>query len=96
MGRSGYMKYYCLGIKGSGMSSLACILNDLGNTVTGYDDALGYKYTMDGLSKRNIKIFYGEHDIDNDTIVTYSKALSLDHPEIKRIKKLGLTLKEYK
>ena len=90
------MKYYCLGIKGSGMSSLACILNDLGNTVTGYDDALGYKYTMDGLSKRNIKIFYGEHDIDNDTIVTYSKALSLDHPEIKRIKKLGLTLKEYK
>ena len=31
------MKYYCIGIKGSGMAALACILKDLGNDVIGYD-----------------------------------------------------------
>ena len=50
------MKYYCIGIKGSGMSSLANILSDMGNNVSGYDDARGYKYTMDGLEKRGIRI----------------------------------------
>ena len=30
------MKYYCLGIKGTGMSTLAQILHDLGNTVSGW------------------------------------------------------------
>ena len=32
------MKYFCVGIKGSGMSTLAQILSDLGHTVAGYDD----------------------------------------------------------
>ena len=32
------MKYYCLGIKGAGMATLANILYDLGNDVEGYDD----------------------------------------------------------
>ena len=27
------MKYYCIGIKGTGMSTLACMLSDLGNEV---------------------------------------------------------------
>lgn len=89
------MKYYCIGIKGSGMSTLANILHDLGNEVSGYDDARGYKYTMDGLEKRNIEIFYDEHEIDKDTIVTYSKAFSMDHKEIKRVIDLGLSIKEY-
>ena len=89
------MKYYCIGIKGAGMSTLANILFDLGNDVSGYDDAKKYKYTEEGLNKRNIKIFYDEHPIDKDTIVTYSKAFSSDHPEIKRVRELGLTMKEY-
>ena len=54
--RSDDMKYYCLGIKGTGMSTLAQILSDLGNEVSGYDDAKDYKFTQDGLDKRNIKI----------------------------------------
>ena len=71
------MKYYCIGIKGSGMAALACILNDLGNYVSGYDDDSSYKYTMEGLNKRNIKIYSdNNHNIDKDTIVTYSKACS--------------------
>lgn len=90
------MKYYCIGIKGSGMATLAEILYDLGNTVSGYDDYKEYKFTQEGLDNRNIKIYYdGNHEIDSDTIVTYSKAFSISHPEIKRIKKLGLKLVDY-
>ena len=90
------MKYYCIGIKGTGMSTLAQILSDLGNTVSGYDDAKGHKFTQDGLEERNIPIYYGhDHEIDKDTIVTYSVAFGEDHPEMKRVRELGLTVKRY-
>lgn len=89
------MKYYCIGIKGAGMSTLANILSDLGNEVSGYDDTIKYKFTEEGLKKRNIKIYHEAHDIDGDTIVTYSKAFDINHPEIKRVRDLGLTIKEY-
>ena len=89
------MKYYCIGIKGAGMSTLANILYDLGNEVEGYDDAKEYKFTMEGLNKRGIPIYYEAHDLDKDTIVTFSKAFSQEHKEIKRVKELGLTIKNY-
>ena len=90
------MKYYCIGIKGTGMSTLAQMLYDMGNVVTGYDDAKDYKFTQKGLEERGIKIFYdSNHPIDKDTIVTASRAFSDDHPEIKRVKELGLTFKLY-
>lgn len=90
------MKYYCIGIKGTGMSTLAQILSDLGNEVSGYDDAKGHKFTQDGLEERNIPIYYdGNHVLDKDTIVTYSVAFKEEHPEIQRVKKLGLTVKKY-
>ncbi len=90
------MKYYCLGIKGTGMSTLAQILKDLGNDVCGYDDAKEEKFTQVGLEKRNIKIYYDhDHDLDKDTIVTHSVALSEDHEELKRVKKMGLKVKKY-
>ena len=90
------MKYYCIGIKGTGMSTLAQILSDLGNDVSGYDDAKGHKFTQDGLEARNIPIYYdGNHEIRPDTIVTYSVAFKEDHPEMKRVKSLGLTIKKY-
>ena len=74
------MKYYCVGIKGAGMGTLANILKDLGNEVSGYDDDTHYKYTEDGLNKRNIKIYYdGSASLDKDTIVTYSKAFKPEH-----------------
>lgn len=44
-----------IGIKGSGMASLACILNDLGETVTG-SDIEKYIFTQKPLEERNIKI----------------------------------------
>lgn len=90
------MKYYCIGIKGTGMSTLAQILFDLGQEVTGYDDNKDDKFTQEGLEQRKIKIYYdSNHSIDKDTIVTYSVAFSEDHPEIKRVKQLGLTIKKY-
>lgn len=90
------MKYYCIGIKGTGMSTLAQILSDLGNDVSGYDDAKGHKFTQDGLEARNIPIYYdGNHEISHDTIVTYSVAFKEDHPEMQRVKSLGLTIKKY-
>ncbi len=90
------MKYYCIGIKGTGMSTLAQMLYDMGNVVSGYDDAKDYKFTQKGLEKRGIKIFYdGNHPLDKDTIVTASRAFSNEHPEMKRVKELGLTFKPY-
>lgn len=90
------MKYYCIGIKGTGMSTLAQILHDLGNEVSGYDDAKGHKFTQDGLEERHIPIYYGHnHAIDKDTIVTYSVAFSEDHEEMQRVKEMGLTIKKY-
>jgi len=90
------VKYYCIGIKGSGMSSLACLLKDLGHEVSGYDDARELKFTEEGLIKRGIKVFYdNDNEIDKDTIVTYSKAFKLDHKEMVRVRNLGLEIKEY-
>ena len=90
------MKYYCIGIKGSGMATLASLLHDLKHQVSGYDDVREWKFTQDGLDERNIKIYYDQnHIIEPDTIVTFSKAFSEEHPEIKRVKQLGLTIKPY-
>ena len=89
------MKYYCIGIKGSGMSTLAQILKDLGNEVSGYDDVKDYKFTQKGLDERGIEIFYGPHPLDPDTIATYSVAFKEDHNELKRVKELGLEVKKY-
>ena len=90
------MKYYCIGIKGTGMSTLAQILHDLGNEVSGYDDAREHKFTEVGLEERNIPIYYDQtHDIDKDTIVTYSVAFNENHPELQRVKSLGLKIVKY-
>ena len=90
------MKYYCIGIKGAGMSTLAQILFDLGNEVIGYDDVVDYKFTEEGLQKRNIKIYHdNEHTLDKDTIVTYSAAFDENHKEIQRLKQMGYQFKKY-
>lgn len=90
------MKYYCLGIKGAGMSTLANILYDLGNEVIGYDDVKDYKFTEEGLRKRGIKVFYDDScNLDKDTIVTYSVALDINHKELQRVRNLGLKVMKY-
>ena len=92
------MKYYIIGIKGSGTSTLACLLHDLGNEVVGYDDKEGYKFTMEGLLKRNISIYHGDDYpvLDKDTIVTYTAAINMEHHELKRVSDLGYRIIAYK
>ena len=90
------MKYYCIGIKGSGMATLACLLKDLGNEVSGYDDVTDFKFTEKGLRERNIDIYYdGSKEIEEGTIITASKAFKEDHKEIRRIKELGYEITPY-
>ena len=92
------MKYYLIGIKGSGMSTLANLLYDLGNEVSGYDDSNGYKFTMEGLTKRGIKIYHDNvyPTLTKDTIVTYTAAINETHHEVRRVKALGYKIVSYK
>ena len=93
------VNFYIIGIKGSGMSALACLLHDLGNKVIGYDDSTGYKFTMEGLEKRNIKIYHAidaPKKVPGNTIITHTAAIGNDHPEIKRLISLGYNIIPYK
>jgi len=90
------MKYYLIGIKGSGMSALAGLLHDLGNVVVGYDDSTEYKFTEAGLKGRGIEIYHDDSFIPtSDFIVCYSNAFSKEHKEIKRLINLGLKQIDY-
>ncbi len=88
-------KYYFIGIKGSGMSSLAQVLYDLGNEVIGYDDNKNHAYTEVELEKRNIKIYYETPELSSDTIVIRTSAVRDNHNEIINAKKLGLKIYQY-
>ena len=46
------LKYYLVGIKGTGMSALACMLYDLGHEVIGSDVSKNFGFE-EGLFKRN-------------------------------------------
>lgn len=90
------MKYYLIGIKGSGMSALASILHDLGNVVVGYDDSREEKFTMKGLKERNIKIYHDDSfSPTSDFLVCYSNAINENHKEIQRLKGLNLEMVKY-
>jgi len=80
----------------SGMATLACLLHDLGHTVSGYDDTKEWKFTQEGLDQRNIMVYSDSTFIpDQDTVFTCSKAFSEDHPEIDRMIQLGIKQKAY-
>lgn len=90
------MKYYMIGIKGAGMSSLALVLNDLGYTVAGYDDDSSHKFTEDKLLERNIKIYYEDNnEIDEDTIIIKSTAIKNEHLQVKKALDLNLKIYDY-
>lgn len=90
------MKYYLIGIKGAGMSALALILKDLGYEVVGYDDASDHRFTEDKLVDRGIKIYSESNDeLDKDTIVVFSSAITKEHPEMIKAAQLDLRIYEY-
>ncbi len=47
--------FYFIGIKGSGMSALACLLHDLGNEISG-SDTTNYLFTQQSLEERAIRL----------------------------------------
>ena len=90
--------YYFIGIKGAGMSALAVILKQLGNTVSG-SDVDKHFFTEEELIKNNIPMYvYDSGNIDKlDKEVTIIKGASIkdDNVELIQAKKLNLKILEY-
>ncbi len=89
------MKYFFAGILGTGMSSLAEVLSDLGNEVIGCDDAKSYSFTIEELKKRNIKVYKDADKLTKDMIFVYTAAIHEEHYAIKKAKELGCTMYGY-
>ena len=72
--------YYFIGIKGTGMSALACFLHDLGYEVKGSDIERHF-FTEKGLNERNIEILpYDEKNIAKDMVIIRGNVIKDDHP----------------
>ena len=87
--------YHFIGIKGTGMSALAQILFDSGETVQGSDVDKRF-FTQDALEQKGIPIypFQKENIKENYTIIA-GNAFPDDHIEIEEAKRLGLKFYRY-
>ncbi len=80
--------YYFIGIKGTGMASLAVMLHELGNEVIG-SDLEKHFFTEDELVKRGIRILpFDENNIKPEYTVIIGNAFLEDFPEVVRARKL--------
>lgn len=87
--------YYFIGIKGTGMSALACFLSDLGYEVKG-SDVERHFFTEKGLNERNIEILpYDENNIKKDMVIIKGNVIKEDHPEYMKAKELDLKIYTY-
>ncbi|MGX7014547.1 UDP-N-acetylmuramate--L-alanine ligase [Vagococcus silagei] len=87
--------YHFVGIKGSGMSSLALLLHQKGFKVQG-SDVEKYFFTQRELEKENIKMFpFGEENITDDLVIIAGNAFPDNHIEIKTALKKGLPVIRY-
>ena len=88
-------KYHFIGIKGSGMSSLAQIVYDMGHQVQGSDEET-YFFTQEKLEQRNIPMFnYGVENIKEGYEIILGNAFNETHIEYRRAKELGLKTYTY-
>ena len=75
--------YYFIGIKGSGMASLARIMYELGYEVSG-SDIDKYIFIEDDLRKKNIPIYsFNKDNIKDGYKVIIGNAFSDEHEEVK-------------
>lgn len=89
------MIYHFVGIKGTGMSALAQILNDLGYEVQGSDKE-NHFFTEAALIEKGIKILpFDKNNIKEDMIIVQGNAFKDDHEEIVRANELGLKIYSY-
>lgn len=87
--------YYFVGIKGTGMASLARILKEKGNEVLG-SDIEKETFTQGPLLESGIKILpFNPDNLKPGMIVIQGNAFGDDHSEIKQAHKMGLTVLKY-
>ncbi len=87
--------YHFVGIKGSGMSSLAQIMHDLGYEVEGSDIEKHF-FTEDNLRKLNIPILpIDENNIKEGMKIVRGASFNDDNVEIKKALELGLPIYNY-
>ena len=88
-------KYHFIGIKGSGMSSLAQIAYDMGHEVQGSDEET-YFFTQEKLEQRNIPMYgYNVENIKEGFEVILGNAFDETHIEYRAAKGLGLKIYTY-
>lgn len=89
------MKYFFVGIKGTGMSALAQVLKGLGYEVEG-SDKKDHFFTEEALIEKNIKIYeFNKDNIKEDMIIVQGNAFKDTHEEIVRAKELNLKIYSY-
>jgi UDP-N-acetylmuramate--alanine ligase len=89
------MKYHFIGIKGSGMSSLAQIMFDLGYDVQGSDKEEHF-FTQIALDERGIKLLpFDENNINENMIVVVGASFKNDNVEVKKAIELGIKRYDY-
>lgn len=89
------MIYYFIGIKGSGMSALACVMHDLGYNVMGSDKKEHF-FTQENLDKKGIKILeFNENNIKEGMTIIQGNAFNDDFIEVKKAHELGLKIYTY-
>lgn len=87
--------YHFVGIKGSGMSSLALVLHQKGMRVQG-SDVEKYFFTQRDLETAGIKILpFNKENIQEGMVVIAGNAFPDTHEEIQRAKELGLEVIRY-
>lgn len=87
--------YHFIGIKGSGMSSLAQIMFDLGYEVQGSDKE-DHFFTEKALVEKGIKLLpFDKDNIKKDMIVVQGNAFKDDHEEVVKANELGLKIYTY-
>ena len=88
-------KYHFIGIKGSGMSSLAQIAYDMGHEVQGSDEET-YFFTQEKLEQRNIPMYgYSAENIKEGFEVILGNAFDETHIEYRAAKDLSLKIYTY-
>lgn len=87
--------HHFVGIKGSGMSSLALILHEKGYQVQG-SDVEEYFFTQRDLEKAAIKLLpFDKANIQPEMVIIQGNAFPDNHEEIIRAKELGLEVTRY-
>src|SRR5574344_1191581 len=87
--------YHFIGIKGSGMSSLAQIMKSLNMEVEG-SDVDKHFFTEEGLKKNNIKVTtFDEKNIIEGLEIIQGNAFTDENVEVKKSKELGLPIYTY-